>query len=57
MEAADNTPPAADGDAPRRKYRFAKRPSNAHVVLRPKIGIPSPEPDAVQQTRVVKKIS
>ena len=57
MEAADNTPPAADGEAPRRKYRFAKRPSNAHVVLRPKIGIPSPEPDVVQQTRVVKKIS
>ena len=57
MENNDNTSPAAENEAPRRKYRFAKRPTNIHVVLRPKIGIPTYEPDIVQQTRVVKKIS
>lgn len=55
MEAAENI--SADDETSHRRYRFAKRPANAHVVLRPTVGIQPPEPDVVQKTRVVKKIS
>ena len=44
--------------APRRRYRFAKRP--CHIVLRPTIDIAhptEPEPEDVQESRVMKKIS